>query len=243
MTKTEQLAANKVKTAAAEAQAAKSNAAKLAARPKVQPQPKALKTGSGALVGVADGAMDNAPHTKRAVQQKRAELMAQAKGGQPGEVLGITFKGPVWAKPADHKAAKRVKALYGETECYADPECVTDGHAFANKTRMADFKLAKQAAKQVRPAQKAEPRAPSQRKTGQGSGGGKAADTAKITVAAEYAKGPTPYKAGTKAEATFLLFRKAKTVAEFRALVAANPSSYDAGYLRYSSRDGFITVG
>ena len=61
----------------------------------------------------------------------------------------------------------------------------------------------------------------------------------KITVVAK----ASPYKPGSKADETFGLFAKAKTVAGFKELVALNPSKYDAGYIRYSARDGFIAVG
>lgn len=55
--------------------------------------------------------------------------------------------------------------------------------------------------------------------------------------------GENPYKAGTKAAATFDLFAKAKTVGAFKALVAKAPQNYDGGYIRYSSRDGYIKLG
>lgn len=51
-----------------------------------------------------------------------------------------------------------------------------------------------------------------------------------------------PYKPGTKAHATFALFAKAGTVAKFREMVAKAPDSYDAGYVRYAARDGFIAL-
>lgn len=68
--------------------------------------------------------------------------------------------------------------------------------------------------------------------------GGKVTDDMRITVVA----GSSPYKSGTKADATFALFGKAATVAEFRKLVAKSPDKYDAGYIRYAARDGFIVL-
>lgn len=59
-----------------------------------------------------------------------------------------------------------------------------------------------------------------------------------ITVLAD----GNPYKPGTKAHATFALFAKAGTVAKFREMVAKAPDSYDAGYVRYAARDGFIAL-
>lgn len=61
----------------------------------------------------------------------------------------------------------------------------------------------------------------------------------KITVVAK----ESPYKPGSKADVTFALFAKAGTVAGFKALVAKHPDRYDAGYIRYSARDGYIKVG
>lgn len=67
----------------------------------------------------------------------------------------------------------------------------------------------------------------------------KLGDGQKITVVAK----ANPYKAGTKAAATFDLFVKAGTVGGFKALVAKAPSNYDGSYIRYSSRDGYIKIG
>ena len=58
-----------------------------------------------------------------------------------------------------------------------------------------------------------------------------------ITVVAK----ENPYNEGSKAAATFALFAKAKTVGKFKEL-AADKTKYEAGYLRYSSRDGHIKV-
>lgn len=63
------------------------------------------------------------------------------------------------------------------------------------------------------------------------------------TITVTYPEGRSPYKYGTKAWATFQLFRESKTVRDFRMKVAENPDRYDAGYLRYSSRDGYIKIG
>jgi len=51
-----------------------------------------------------------------------------------------------------------------------------------------------------------------------------------------------PYKKGTKAYATFELFGKSKTVAEFREK-ASDKDRFDPGYIKYSSRDGYIKIG
>jgi hypothetical protein len=50
-----------------------------------------------------------------------------------------------------------------------------------------------------------------------------------------------PYNEGSKAAATFALFARAKTVGKFKEL-AADKTKYEAGYLRYASRDGHIKV-
>ena len=50
-----------------------------------------------------------------------------------------------------------------------------------------------------------------------------------------------PYRVGTRAAATFDLFAKAKTVGKFKEL-AADKERYEAGYIRYSSRDGYIKI-
>lgn len=53
-----------------------------------------------------------------------------------------------------------------------------------------------------------------------------------------------PYKAGTKAAATWALFTAPdgswRTVAEVKAEAAKSPASYDVGYIRYAGRDGYI---
>jgi hypothetical protein len=59
-----------------------------------------------------------------------------------------------------------------------------------------------------------------------------------ITVVAK----ENPYKVGSKAAATFELFAKAKTTSKFLELAAADKSKYEVGYLRYSSRDGYIKL-
>jgi hypothetical protein len=48
-----------------------------------------------------------------------------------------------------------------------------------------------------------------------------------------------PYREGTKAFATFELFKKSKTVADVKAKAT---DKHDVGYLRYSSRDGYIKL-
>lgn len=76
------IAANVAKSKAAESAAATSNAKVLAANKTKPAAPKPeLKKGNGALIGVADGALDNAPHTKQAVKEarERARLSEQAK--------------------------------------------------------------------------------------------------------------------------------------------------------------------
>jgi hypothetical protein len=72
----------------AEAKAANANATKLQTL-KVnakKPEPKVLQKGSGALIGVAKGAMDGQPHTKLAVEQAREREQA-AKRGEVDAVL------------------------------------------------------------------------------------------------------------------------------------------------------------
>lgn len=56
-------------------------------------QPKVLKVGSGAAIGVATGAMDGQPHTKRAVQEARAREAAAAK--QAGKIVAKDTGGNV----------------------------------------------------------------------------------------------------------------------------------------------------
>lgn len=52
-----------------------------------------------------------------------------------------------------------------------------------------------------------------------------------------------PYRRGTKAYATYELFRRSPTVGAARKEAALTPDAFDLGYLRYASRDGYITVG
>lgn len=65
----------------------------------------------------------------------------------------------------------------------------------------------------------------------------KLADETKIKVVAK----ENPYRAGTKAHATFNLFEKCDTVADFRKKV--DPEKHDGGYIKYASRDGYIKLG
>ena len=51
-----------------------------------------------------------------------------------------------------------------------------------------------------------------------------------------------PYKEGTKAFKTFALFAEAGTVSKFLDLARADKANFEAGYLRYSSRDGYIKI-
>lgn len=76
-------------------------------------------------------------------------------------------------------------------------------------------------------------------KAGKKPAANKPNETAKIKVIAK----ANPYREGTKAAATFDLFKTSATVGDFFKAVAKAPEDYDAGYLRYSSRDGHISVG
>lgn len=62
--------------------------------------------------------------------------------------------------------------------------------------------------------------------------------TQTITIATP--NGANPYRPGTKAHASFELFRTSKTVAATR---AAATKDHDINYLRYASRDGHIKLG
>lgn len=66
---------------------------------------------------------------------------------------------------------------------------------------------------------------------------GAAPDTRKLKVLTE--KGANPYRDGTKAAATFELFKKAKTVQDVK---DAATDDHDLGYIRYASRDGHISL-
>lgn len=96
-----QVKANAAKFAAEEKAARASNDAKLAAAPKRAPEPKVLAKGSGALVGVAQGAMDGQPHTKLAVAEARKRMAAEARGETDA----------VLAKLAKEEAATPLKVM------------------------------------------------------------------------------------------------------------------------------------
>ena len=63
-------------------------------------------------------------------------------------------------------------------------------------------------------------------------------DEQTITVTAK----ENPYAKGSKAFNTFALFVKAKTVGAFKKLAGADKDKYEAGYVRYASRDGYIKI-
>lgn len=69
-------------------------------------------------------------------------------------------------------------------------------------------------------------------KKGSSSG---AEDTRKIKILSK----ENPYRAGTKAAATFDLLKASKTVAAFKAGLT---EAHSAGYLNYAARDGYISV-
>lgn len=80
--------ARQAATLAAETMAARANAAAIANhKQSTAPKPAAKKTGSGALVGVADGAMDGQPHTKLAVEQARKRLLEEARAAVKGPLV------------------------------------------------------------------------------------------------------------------------------------------------------------
>lgn len=206
-----------------EAKAAQSNHTALASRRPKASAPKELEKGSGALVGVAKGAMDGQPHTKRAVEEARvrmngetreaetklviAKLEAEAKTA-PKFVSGVEFPS---AKAA---AARRATVIQSLQHTGKQPKPDTSG-----------------APKPAKAKKTATPKAP-------------AADAAKKIVLVAKAN---PYREGTKAYATFELFKTAKTVGEARAKAEAAGGSgaagkYDIGYLRYASRDGHIKL-
>lgn len=90
-------------------------------------------------------------------------------------------------------------------------------------------------------ASKAAKRAPrgdgTQRKAGEGLGY-RVANESKIKVVAK----TSPYRDGTVAGNTWALLAKGGTVEAFRAACAKNPEKFDAGYVRYAARDGFISL-
>ena len=63
-------------------------------------------------------------------------------------------------------------------------------------------------------------------------------DKLKITVNTD--KKANPYREGSKAHATFELFKQHKTVGDVR---AAATDAHDLGYINYASRDGHISLG
>lgn len=156
-------------------------------------------------------------------------------------VLGGSLKA-VRAYLAAHKPdAKLAHGVTARTSPNA-AKAASDQHKHkAAPTAKIAAKGQTQAAKAAKPA-KAE-RSPNvtvdgKRKSGQAYGG-KVTDDMSITVTAS----ASPYKAGSKADNTFALFGKAKTVADFKKMVAKAPDKYDAGYIRYAARDGFIRLG
>ena len=112
------LQANAAKTAKAEAEAREANEAKLAKLVRKQAPAPVLAKGSGALIGVAAGATERQPHTKRAVAEARkAALMEEARSTlaaiqqKPGKGLikvltNASGKTPEYGYvPADHPMA------------------------------------------------------------------------------------------------------------------------------------------
>jgi hypothetical protein len=57
-------------------------------------------------------------------------------------------------------------------------------------------------------------------------------DTAKITVLVK----ESPYRPGSKAEVTFKLLKKCRTVGAFREAVKAEPGVYDPSYLSWTTQ-------
>lgn len=108
-----------------------------------------------------------------------------------------------------------------------------------SRTAVADRKApaAKPAAKPAKAKDAPTPNTSGKRLSGQAYNG-KVEPGMSITILTD----GNPYKPGTKAHATFALFAKAGTVAKFREMVAKAPDSYDAGYVRYAARDGFIAL-
>ena len=98
------------------------------------------------------------------------------------------------------------------------------------KTVVAEKPAKKAVVKAEKPAKKSA-------KAASNGGGSRFTDDMKITVVAK----ENPYNPGSKAANTFTLFAKAKTVGKFKEM-AADKTKFEAGYLRYSSRDGYITV-
>lgn len=66
----------------------------------------------------------------------------------------------------------------------------------------------------------------------------KGPDNRKIAINPDHKKG-NPYRDGTKAHATFEHMKTCKTVQDFKDGLT---SDHDGGYLRYASRDGYITL-
>lgn len=115
------LAATANATAVAEAQAKASNAAKLATAVRKQAAAPTLAKGSGALIGVAQGALDGQPHTRQAVKEARAK--AQAALTQGGMV--------------------RAKDIAGNTVTVASTDpCLVHGVLYPNKSRANDARRA-----------------------------------------------------------------------------------------------------
>jgi hypothetical protein len=94
---------NITKARRAETNLAKANAAKLAdIKAKTPAKPDAPKAkGSGALIGVAQGALDGQPHTKRAVEEARRRAL---QGDDPLVVDGVKF--PNVTRANDARKAK-----------------------------------------------------------------------------------------------------------------------------------------
>lgn len=139
------LEANAKATAKAEGDAKASNTAKLAANAKrLVPTPKApLQKGSGALIGVAQGAMDGQPHTKQAVAEARAKASQAAK-----EVPHLKS-----VMPADRpeflrtQAVGKVQADFGGNKVWCAPSdpWLVNGVLAPNATIASDLRKAAEA--------------------------------------------------------------------------------------------------
>lgn len=160
------MAANVAKDRAEEAAAAKSNAKVLAALPKTKAVAPTLAKGSGALVGVAAGAMDGQPHTKLAVAQARARLLAEQRG-EADAVLA--------------KLVREEKATPKLVQGTAFPTAKAAALRRAEVRKLIEFGAAKPKADPTAPkAAKAAPKA-------------KAPAAPKATADRAYAKGPNAY--------------------------------------------------
>ena len=194
-----------------------------------------------------------AANTNKALDRAKriaAEAAAARKAGQPEKVVAAIAKGKkvitaedlggTTSKPKLASGKAQMARGIGAGQAPHSAKAIADQGTKAKASNKADAATQKpaKAAKPVKVGKVAVEITAAGNRSTKGIVSTRNGDQ-KIVVVAK----ASPYKPGSKADETFALFAKAGTVDGFKALVAKNPGKYDAGYIRYSARDGYIKVG